>query len=135
MHKNLLILVLLAAPLVYAEDQSAPPQETLDTIIQNLKNGRKTAAMVEYIDSISRFWGERNEEARDVPEGYMKLEDAARKLTQMLPRVEGQARYYGLVTRSYIGYEATGQAGYTDYRYVRIAAADVEGGMEDGNAR
>ena len=54
MHKNLLILVLLAAPLVYAEDQSAPPQETLDTIIQNLKNGRNTAAMVEYIDSINR---------------------------------------------------------------------------------
>ena len=24
---------------------------------------------------------------------------------------------------------------YADYRYVRIAAADVEGGMEDGNAR
>ena len=54
MHKKLLILVLLAAPLVYAEDQSAPPQETLDTIIQNLKNGRNTAAMVEYIDSINR---------------------------------------------------------------------------------
>ena len=54
MHKKLLILALLAAPFVYAEDQSAPPQETLDTIIQNLKNGRNTAAMVEYIDSINR---------------------------------------------------------------------------------
>ena len=54
MHKKLLTLILLAAPLVYAEDQSAPPQETLDTIIQNLKNGRNTAAMVEYIDSINR---------------------------------------------------------------------------------
>ena len=74
-------------------------------------------------------------EAADLPEGYMKLEDAARKLKQILPQAEGHAKYYGLVTRSYIGYEATGQAGYADYRYVRIAAADVEGGMEDGNAR
>ena len=65
----------------------------------------------------------------------MKLEDAARKLKQILPQAEERAKYYGLVTRSYIGYEATGQAGYADYRYVRIAAADVEGGMEDGNAR
>mgnify|MGYP000889481069 FL=1 len=88
----------------------------------------------EYVDSISRFWGERVE-AADLPEGYMKLEDAARKLKQILPQAEERAKYYGLVTRSYIGYEATGQAGYADYRYVRIAAADVEGGMEDGNAR
>ena len=80
----------------------------------------------EYVDSISRFWGERVE-AADAPEGYMKLEDAARKLKQILPQAEEHAKYYGLVTRSYIGYE--------DYRYVRIAAADVEGGMEDGNAR
>ena len=88
----------------------------------------------EYVDSISRFWGEMVE-AADLPEGYMKLEDAARKLKQILPRAEERAKYYGLVTRSYIGYEATGQAGYADCRYVRIAAADVEGGMEDGNAR
>ena len=88
----------------------------------------------EYVDSISRFWGEMVE-AADLPEGYMKLEDAARNLKQILPQAEEHAKYYGLVTRSYIGYEATGQAGYADYRYVRIAAADVEGGMEDGNAR
>ena len=88
----------------------------------------------EYVDSISRFWGEMVE-AADLPEGYMKLEDAARKLKQILPQAEERAKYYGLVTRSYIGYEATGQAGYVDYRYVRIAAADVEGGRKDGNAR
>ena len=88
----------------------------------------------EYVDSISRFWGEMVE-AADLPEGYMKLEDAARKLKQILPQAEERAKYYGLVTRSYLGYEATGQAGYADYRYVRIAAADVEGGRKDGNAR
>ena len=89
----------------------------------------------EYIDSIARFWGKRVESAADVPEGYMKLEDTARKLTQTLPKVEESAKYYGLVTRSYIGYEATGQAGYVDYRYVRITAADVEGGREHGTSR
>ena len=88
----------------------------------------------EYVDSISRFWGEMVE-AADLPEGYMKLEDAARKLKQILPQAEERAKYYGLVTRSYIGYEATGQAGYADYRYVRIAAADVEGGREHGTSR
>ena len=88
----------------------------------------------EYVDSVSRFWGEMVE-AADLPEGYMKLGDAARKLKQILPQAEERAKYYGLVTRSYIGYEATGQAGYADYRYVRIAAADVEGGRKDGNAR
>ena len=88
----------------------------------------------EYVDSISRFWGEMVETA-DLPEGYMKLEDAARKLKQILPQAEERAKYYGLVTRSYIGYEATGQAGYADYRYVRIAAADVEGGREHGTSR
>ena len=89
----------------------------------------------EYIDSIARFWGKRVESGADVPEGYMKLEDTARKLTQTLPKVEESAKYYGLLTRSYIGYEATGQAGYMDYRYVRIAAADVEGGREHGTSR
>ena len=55
MKKALLTLALLAAPFAGAEDRSAPPpQETLDTIMQNLKNGRNTAAMVEYIDSINR---------------------------------------------------------------------------------
>ena len=88
----------------------------------------------EYVDSISRFWGEMVE-AADLPEGYMKLEDAARKLKQILPQAEEHAKYYGLVTRSYIGYEATGQAGYADYRYVRIAAADVEGGRQHGTSR
>ncbi len=94
--------------------------------------------MREYVDSIARFWGERAEAAKErenVPDGYMKLADTARKLTLLLPQAEVQAKYYGLVTRSYIEYEATGQAGYTDYRCVRIAAADVEGGREDGIAR
>lgn len=100
---------------------------------RHCRDGAGEAA--EYVDSISRFWGERVEEAADTPEGYMKLTDAARKLTQVLPKSEERARYYGLVTRSYIGYEATGQAGYADYRYVRIAAADVEGGRGNGDQR
>ena len=87
---------------------------------------------VEYVDSIARFWGRKT---KDEPGGCMRLEDTARKLQLVLPQVEESAAYYGLVTRSYIGYETTGQAGYKDCRYMRIAAADVEGGMEDGTAR
>ena len=96
-----------------------------------------TGKATEYVDSIARFWGERGEAAKEsenVPDGYMKLVDTARKLTLLLPQVEPQAKYYGLVTRSYIGYEATGQAGYTDCRYVRIASADVKGGTGNGTA-
>ena len=54
MRKTLLSLALLAAPFATAQQSEPLPQETLDTIIQNLKNGRNTAAMVEYIDSINR---------------------------------------------------------------------------------
>jgi len=54
MRKTLLSLALLVAPFATAQQSEPLPQETLDTIIQNLKNGRNTAAMVEYIDSINR---------------------------------------------------------------------------------
>ena len=54
MTKKLLTFAFLAASLTATAGPEPPPQETLDTIIQNLKNGRNTAAMVEYIDSINR---------------------------------------------------------------------------------
>ena len=54
MTKKLLTFAFLAASLTTTAGPEPPPQETLDTIIQNLKNGRNTAAMVEYIDSINR---------------------------------------------------------------------------------
>lgn len=53
MKKKLLALAILIAPLATLAAPVPPSQETIDTIIQNLKNGRNTAAMVEYIDSIN----------------------------------------------------------------------------------
>ena len=78
----------------------------------------------EYVDSLSRLWGEAAERQGD----WLLLEDKSRKLRQEIPAPEEEARFYGLVTRNYIGInERTAQAGYEDYRYVKICAADVEG--------
>lgn len=77
----------------------------------------------EYVDACSRFWGECK--AREA--GWMTLRDDDRKLSLTVPESEGTARFYGLVTRNYIGiHEKTAQAGYTDYRYVKIASADQD---------
>ena len=46
MTKKLLTFAFLAASLTATAGPEPPPQETLDTIIQNLKNGHNTAAMV-----------------------------------------------------------------------------------------
>ncbi|WP_298464935.1 CRISPR-associated protein Csx19 [uncultured Mitsuokella sp.] len=78
----------------------------------------------EHVDTLSRFWGECKAQDAD----WITLRDDDRKLEQIVPAVADQARFYGLVTRSYIGYDAvTAQAGYQDYRYVRIASADQKG--------
>lgn len=77
----------------------------------------------EYVDACSRFWGE----CKAWEAGWMTLRDDDRKLSLTVPEAEGTARFYGLVTRNYIGiHEKTAQAGYTDYRYVKIASADQD---------
>jgi len=77
----------------------------------------------EHVDSISRFWGE-----REASEDCLCLVDRSRKLRLELPQVAGDGQYYGLVTRAYIGiHPRTHQAGYVDYRFLRIACADVKG--------
>ena len=77
----------------------------------------------EYVDACSRFWGE----CKACASGWMTLRDDDRKLSLTVPAAEGNARFYGLVTRNYIGiHEKTAQAGYTDYRYVKIASADQD---------
>lgn len=73
-----------------------------------------------YIDSFSRFWGER----KSAGNGYVALVDSARKLRLVVP-AEGGARWYGLATRNYVGSdEETGLSGYIDYRFVHIASAE-----------
>lgn len=76
---------------------------------------------VEYVDTYSRLWGTRDA-AADSVNGFVRLHDAERKLTLVVPCVGShEANYYELGVRSYIGYaEATGQAGYIDYRYLGI---------------
>lgn len=75
---------------------------------------------IKYVDSIARLWGKRTERQND----FVVLKDVPRKLTLRVPCLE-EAEYYGLITRNYIGYaEETGQAGYTDYRYVAITSAE-----------
>lgn len=79
---------------------------------------------VEFVDSMGRLWGTNT--------GYgqqgVKLEDRNRKIKMTIPVAE-DSKYYGLVTRNYIGFsdnEVSGAkvylAGYDDYRFLRIEA-------------
>lgn len=80
------------------------------------------AESVDYVDSFARFWGETETLTED--KSYAIVSDKGRKLSMTIP-VKEQASWYGLTTRSYIGYlEANGQASYVDYRYVSIAPAE-----------
>lgn len=82
----------------------------------------------EYVDSLSRFWGEKTE----VQNGWLTLEDKDRKLKLVVPQAAEAAQYYGLVTRNYVGVDVqTAQAGYVDYRYVAIVSADVKERKKD----
>ena len=84
-----------------------------------------------YVDSMARLWGS----CADADADWMTLRDADRKLELRLPvteemrtaRADGKPVFAGLVTRSYIGIHATGQAGYVDHRYHSIVSADMEG--------
>lgn len=74
----------------------------------------------DYVDSLSRFWGT----CTKVENSFATLKDKERFLNLTIPCQE-KAAYYGLVTRNYIGVdEKTGQAGYSDYRFLRIEAAE-----------
>lgn len=85
----------------------------------------------EYVDTMARLWGEAA--TVDVQNGYATLCDTERFLTMTIP-VNEVAKWYGLVTRNYVtADETTGQAGYSDYRFVAIEAMDdVKGGTENG---
>lgn len=76
----------------------------------------------EYVDSLSRLWGEN----AGVADGYAVLQDAERKIQMKIPVDDGSHKYYGLVTRNYIGYTENNQAGYVDSRYVAIENGEVE---------
>ncbi|WP_405746696.1 CRISPR-associated protein Csx19 [Anaerovibrio slackiae] len=75
----------------------------------------------EYVDSLSRLWGEN----AGVADGYAVLQDKDRKIRLEIP-VDANHCKYGLVTRNYIGYTENNQAGYVDSRYVAIENGEVE---------
>ena len=73
-----------------------------------------------YIDSFARLWGEHSSSS----DGWITLIDAPRKISMELPCDDGNKKFYGLITRNYIGSdEATGLSGYVDYRFVAIESA------------
>ena len=73
-----------------------------------------------YVDSFARLWGER----KNSSDGWIKLCDEERKLSMTIPCDDGGRKFYGLLTRNYIGSdEDTGLSGYVDYRFVAIESA------------
>lgn len=82
---------------------------------------------IEYVDAMARLWGERDDETIP-PDGYVHLADRTRDLSMTVPCDDTACIWYGLVTRNYIeAAEETSQAGYADYRFVRIVGADMKG--------
>ena len=82
-----------------------------------------TGEPVEYVDSMARLMGEREDQG-----AWMTLRDRERKLKLTMPALMEPCRYVRLVTRSYIGiHEKTAQAGYIDDRFLAIVPADMKG--------
>ena len=78
---------------------------------------------VRYVDSFSRFWGEKY----IIKDGFIELRDIGRKISLKIPFDEkfSDAKYLGLTTRNYIGIdENTGLSGYIDYRFLSISSAE-----------
>ena len=75
--------------------------------------------MVKVVDDASTLFGERTEIKIDT-KGFVRLVEKGRKISLTIP-TEDTAKYYALVTRSYITFDTeTGQAGYGYYRYLDI---------------
>lgn len=84
--------------------------------------------LVEYVDAMSRLWGERDEDQSEVPEGFVRLSDKGRGLSMVVPFDGSPSQWCGLVTRNYIkADEETWQAGYADMRFVSVVDADMKG--------
>ena len=57
---------------------------------------------------------------KNINDNFVKLQESGRKISLIIPS-EDRAKYYALVTRSYITFdEKTGQAGIGYYRYLDI---------------
>ena len=70
------------------------------------------------VDSLARLLGD---QVYDIDENFIECKDTGRKIRQVIPKPDNTGEKYGLVTRNYIDYvEETGQATYSDYRFVAI---------------
>ena len=82
------------------------------------------AEQYEHIDTANRFWGKVTAQT----DSSITVTDKERKLTQTLPLPDdltAPPEYLYLKLRSYISYDkTTAQAGYADYRYLKITGRD-----------
>ena len=74
---------------------------------------------ISVVDDASTLFGERTD-SRINTKMFVRLVEKGRKISLTIP-TEDTAKYYALVTRSYITFDTeTGQAGYGYYRYLDI---------------
>ena len=112
---------------VFNEKAEIYLQKQGDKFIGRYRND-ESGEDIEYVDSASRFWGSLSSSEAEEAEAFMTLVDRDRKISMKIPGIGAKAKYYALVTRSYIGInKQTAQAGYTDYRFKEIIPADMKG--------
>lgn len=77
-----------------------------------------TGIVMDTVDSTARLLGD---EVRHIDANFIECKDSGRKISQIIPTPATAGDTYGLVTRNYVDYVAeTGQATYSDYRFVAI---------------
>lgn len=85
---------------------------------RHIKDEGASEPTTDTVDSIARLLGD---QVRDIDENFIECKDTGRKICQIIPKPDNIGETYGLVTRNYIDYvEETGQATYSDYRFVAI---------------
>ena len=85
---------------------------------RHIKDEGASEPTTDTVDSIARLLGD---QVRDIDENFIECKDTGRKICQIIPKPDNTGETYGLVTRNYIDYvEETGQATYSDYRFVAI---------------
>lgn len=88
-------------------------------IKDNLDKSVTEAEKIITIDDASTLFGKKVID-KNINDNFVKLQESGRKISLIIPS-EDRAKYYALVTRSYITFdEKTGQAGIGYYRYLDI---------------
>lgn len=110
---------------LFNENEELHLKKQGDSLVGRYRND-ETGNASEYVDSVSRFWGQYEKHKNNETNDFINLVDKDRKLSMQIPNIGIPAEYYALETRSYIGINPqTAQAGYTDYRFKSIIPADI----------